>query len=769
MTSATFSDKGLKAAGLKRAPLRFFGWSLRKNMLITGIASILALLISPGIPLMNYYAYLAQAAEIQTDIFRNIEDTLPIVCILLSLLAGLQALVLSSLNYRYMHHKAASDLFHALPLTRTRMLLGRFLSVFLMSLAPVAVGLCGLAAAVALTPLTGLSAPLFCRMLAGIAVLCFACASFTALIAVSAGSGFDMFAALLVTNIGWPVICILFSGLCQSQLTGYPGLTLTLQDEVYFLFSPFGRLLGFSFRSAGRTFAWFEGAGQDLRFFGLWILLGLVFLAAALILYKRRKSEAAGSPYAFQYLPVLLQMIAAVIGGAALGVLFGLGSVDTLSFYIFMAVGAALGGLIPGAIFSRGFKRLKRDMIVAGCVFLVMLAVIGVISSGGLGYESRVPSLSSVNSVSMDFHLNASYYGSTSVYEENDTGNYQESYAADTDLDPAAVFSPTTESLVFTEQTDIQNIQKLHTAVVEWLSANKSRRSGERIYDALGDREESDGNTVVSLGLTYYTKWGGRIIRQYNLWLSAFTEELAPIFSSPVYLRAAYPKLYDEKGFASYPAVTIEDKKSLNAFTDQLSQNALEDLRTAYLRDLSQPKTAQTLLQRQPYEITLRPVSMNDSQCISLPVYEGYTHTLQYLKRMGYADRLGRQAGTAGNGQQPAIWIPADGLSALDGYEGHSNLSLLAYLYHNRLPVGFLQDDVLVNRLFREQGHYGSLEGVQAANDGAAVVLVPSGDPYGLTLAPAADWPEDVQAAPLDERQYEIAQYYFTRAVWVKS
>lgn len=757
MTSATFSDKQPDNIRLRRVPLRFFSWSLRKNILIAGIASILALLVSPGIPLMTYYTYVSQSVDIPAEYLRNaanIEDSLSTIAVLLSILTGLMVLVLSSLNYRYMHGKAASDLFHALPITRSRMLLGRFLSVFLMSMVPAAVGLCGLAAAVALTPLTGLSAALFCKNLAALAVLCFACAAFTALIAVSTGSSFDMFAALLVTNIGWPVICLLFSGLCQSQLVGFPGLSLSLQDELYFLFSPFGRLLGFSFWANGSSDAWFQDIGQAGRFFGVWILLSLAFLATALLLYKRRKGEAAGSPYAFRYLPIALQVISAAIGGAVLGILFGMGGIDTLSFYIFMAVGAVLGGLIPGAIFSRGFKKIKRDLIVAGCVFLTMLAITGVVSSGGLGYETRVPPLSSINSVSLDFHTDAVRYASSYSVSSD--------YAAT--AAPVPTVTQTAEPLLFTEQTDIQNVHSLHKAVAEWLSANKQRHSGIRSYDTLGDADPTGNDPVIYISLTYHTKWGGTVSRQYSLRLTAFEEELAPIFSSRSYLRAAYPEVYSAEAFQGYPAATVEDANTLNTFTSVLTADELEALRAAYEQDLS----AQSLLQRQLYTVTLRPVSMSEARSIALPVYEGSGNTLNYLRKAGYIDRLRQMADTEDSGQQPVLFIPEGSLSALDEYEGQSNLSLLAYLYNNQVPVGVVQDNALAYRFLYDHSWYSSLEQARSDLNGGAIAVTPDEDPYSHTLFPGVDWPEGVQAAPLTEQQYQDIQYAFTRASRLK-
>ncbi len=749
MTSATSSGNAPRRPF--RPALGFFAFSLRKNILITAIAAVLALLISPGIPLLTYSTALAYNRGMGNALFAftDISGLVPMLILLLALLSGLVCLVLSCLSYRYMHGRAASDVFHALPVTRTKMLLGRFFSVFLMTLVPLLLSMAGLAIVLAATPLHGISAALFGKIFFSLVVLDLTCCAFMALLAVSAGSGFDMLAALLVTNIGWPIICLLFSGLCESKLAGYPDMGAIMQSEWVCLLSPFGRLLTLGFWDGSGDDQWFADPFAFGKFLAFWLILGLLFLAAALLLYKWRKSEAAGLPYAYAYLPVTLQAMAAIIGGAVLGMLFSSGDMEALSFYIFMALGAVLGALITGAVFARGFGKIKRDLLAAGCVFLAMLAVTGVVSSGGLGYESRVPAAGSIRSAELEFHFvtnSAEYYALDSITQEEAL--------------PAFTFlMPEGGEIRLEEPADTAAVCTLHEAIIRQM---REGASDWREGNAIGYSEEREANdAVLSFTITYHTPAGGRMTRQYQIAAAAFGAELAPIFTSDAYLRSAYPALYTQGGLAGYSLLTCEAPDGA-LFTDTLSADTMEGLAEAYRQDLEAGENAGGLIQKPAYTLTLRTASMRDTDTIYLPVYQGYAHTLGFLEQDGLLEQLKGTADYPASREEPVIYIPAASYPLLEDYEGSSNGALLAYLYSRQVPVGYTEDDGLAESLLEDATWYGSLsEETAAAADGAVAVLF-TGGAYEHVLASAADFPAGLAAAPLTEENFQYAQYYLS-------
>lgn len=748
MTSATSSGNAPRRPF--RPALGFFAFSLRKNVLITAIAAVLALLISPGIPLLTYSTALAYNRGMGNALFAftDISGLVPMLMLLLALLCCLVCLVLSCLSYRYMHGRAASDVFHALPVTRTKMLLGRFFSVFLMTLVPVLVSMAGLAVVLAVTPLYGISPALFGKMFFSLVVLDFACCTFMALLAVSTGSGFDMLSSLLVTNVGWPVICLLFSGLCESKLAGYPNMGAIMQSEFVCLLSPFGRLLTLGFWDGTGEDEWFSTPLTFGKFAAFWLILGLLFLAAALLLYKWRKSEAAGLPYAYAYLPITLQSAAAVIGGAVLGMLFSSGNVDALSFYVFMALGAALGALIAGAVFARGFGKIKRDLLTAGCVFLVMLAVTGVVSSGGLGYETRVPAAGSIRSAELEFHFvtnSADYFATDALLAEEPV--------------PAFAFlMPGGGEVRLEDPADTAAVRSLHTAIVQQI---RTSSSDWREIGVIGYDEERENDAVLSFTLTYHTRVGGRVTRQYQIAAEAFTEELTPIFTSAAYLRSAYPALYDEKGLSGYSLLTCEAPDG-SLVTDTLPADTMEGLGEAYRQDLEAAGETGGLIREPVYTLTLRTASMRDADTVYLPVYQGYNHTQDFLSQTGLLDEMKGTQDYPADRQEPVIYIPAASYPLLEDYEGSSNAALLTYLYSRQVPVGYTEDDALAESLLEDAVWYGSLDEMTATAADGAVALLFTGGAYDHVLTPAADFPDGLAAAPLTEEEFQYAQYYLS-------
>lgn len=730
MTSATSSVKG--PGRRPRTARRFFGWSLRGNLLIACVGAVLALLITPGVPLLSYfYERSLGIAPASTD---TMDALLPGVSVALGVLAGLLSLILSGLNYRYMHSKAASDVFHALPLTRRQLLLSRFFSTYLMTLFPVVLAFLGTAVAVAVTPLSGLTPTLFVSYLLTLAILLFTCCAFTALLAVSTGSGFDMFAALFISNIGWPVIWILLASVCQYEIIGFPSTFLLDHAGLVFLLSPFGRLSGVEFWSGGPAADWVAGGSALRRTMAGCLVLGLAFLIAALLLYKRRKSEKAGAPYAFSYLPLVLQVLASAIGGSLIGALFSFGNLHSFVFYIFMAVGAVLGAIIPGAVFARGFKRIRRDLVTAGCVFLVLVSVAGVIFSGGLGYETRLPNLSAVRQVDW-----AMYGGAPYAYPDYETEAWDVA-AAD-------------QSVIFTEEADIRAAYALHGAIVQWV---REHPGTDEQNASIGGAPTEEADATTHVRFTYHTKWGTQISRQYYIRCGAFKAWLAPILSSAAY-RQTSEDVYKMGKIEDYTTLSCWDALTQSTITEPVAADKASRLIEAYQSDLSIPLTEDTLLQRERYTLTLfNYEGEGDRSPITLTVYEQYQNTLSVLKEMGYADRLQNAASAKGNGQLPTVYIPAESAALLADFEGEGGYALLGYLYSQKAAVIFDQNSDRALQLSRTCVETWSYE--EIIQSGAPAALLADGQGHHLFMNAAP--PEGAVPAPLTEEQYQICLYY---------
>ena len=82
--------------------------------------------------------------------------------------------------------------------------------------------------------------------------------------------------------------------------------------------------------------------------------------------------------------------------------LFADGNIN-LIFWIFAVVGALLTAVTFGAINDRGFKTVKKSLIVGGCSVVCLAVTALTLWSGFFGYSTRIPSAERVKSASVSF------------------------------------------------------------------------------------------------------------------------------------------------------------------------------------------------------------------------------------------------------------------------------------------------------------------------------------------------------------------------------
>ena len=91
-----------------------------------------------------------------------------------------------------------------------------------------------------------------------------------------------------------------------------------------------------------------------------------------------------------------------IVGAYLVGVLFADGNIN-LIFWIFAVVGALLTAVTFGAINDRGFKTVKKSLIVGGCSVVCLAVTALTLWSGFFGYSTRIPSAERVKSASVSF------------------------------------------------------------------------------------------------------------------------------------------------------------------------------------------------------------------------------------------------------------------------------------------------------------------------------------------------------------------------------
>lgn len=138
----------------------------------------------------------------------------------------------------------------------------------------------------------------------------------------------------------------------------------------------------------------------------IWLAGGVLLLWAAVRLYQRRPSERAESRCREGIAAGVFRFVATFVGGLGFGVLFGAitGADSKPTELLWMAIFALAVYFFVELILGRGFKGMKRRSIIMGVAMAAVTVVYaGIIFTGGLGFEKRVPAAERLASVTLDY------------------------------------------------------------------------------------------------------------------------------------------------------------------------------------------------------------------------------------------------------------------------------------------------------------------------------------------------------------------------------
>ena len=363
MTSRTSSTNW------KHAFAETYRWSIKRNRGMMALFATLLFLMFPAVVLfglananirtdsmtLEVYPISEQYANVFGDIVRyTMLLTVSSLCVLFTLLFAVQL-------FRYMHNKRSTDLFHALPVQRSAMLLGRVLAGLTALYVPLLLNT-GITALIALSfdikdkgvQIGGL----FLQVL-GLMLVLAAAFLFCVLMAVCSGTTLDMVLSVIGVNLSFPILvysCIYLIG-CLL-----PGFSPSIDLSVY--------------------------------------------------LYRKRKSETAENTFAFQIPKGLIRFLITAVGGFSLGYMLYWYYSSTANFLIGMLLGSFAAHMVVEAIYSRGFTRMKRSL--AGyAVFLGAFVIFyGVVATGAFGYVDRMPNLEDIESVTFEDYTYYQEFGS---------------------------------------------------------------------------------------------------------------------------------------------------------------------------------------------------------------------------------------------------------------------------------------------------------------------------------------------------------------------
>lgn len=283
-------------------------------------------------------------------------------------------------------------------------------------------------------------------------------------------------------------------------------------------------------------FGGYDATSEEWKEFFFWLipfmLVTAVMLAGAFLIYRQRRAEQVGRPFAFR---LFYHIIAFCVIFCLISLFDGAGELSVGAF-----ITCAVIYMIMEVVANRGFKKIW----MSGIRFAAMTAAVLVISAvsdatDGFGTLYRVPSAGNVSSITID-----SYRGQMEDYPIEFT-----------------VTSP----------ENIQRIIDIHKGELERYRASDHVYS----YDYARDYDYEYNAQKISCGgikIEYHLKTGGKLCRSYNLALDEYlklleverTDEyktaLAEFLSERVTAQFDNLKAYRDMNLAYYnsnPAISV--------------------------------------------------------------------------------------------------------------------------------------------------------------------------------------------------------------------
>lgn len=390
----------LKTSSRKLNPFnRMIGFTLRKNLGIIVVLCIAALLYCPGSFIVNF-----EDLQVTYQSGYNVNYLLQNFATTVTVIAAIAAVFFNMINFSFLYKKSSSDVFHAFPLTRSELLLSRFLSGLISTAIPMFICYISFGVMLAFNSWMGSFVQLAYYLLHTVITI-LVCSSFSLIFIISAGSAFDLGVSLIGANLALLAIGWIFDSVLSETLVGYNGYATS--DVMYNISPPYFCAVGLS---AADRVTEYGIRGQSIEFFIRSVIYIAAFTVASVLLYNRRKAERGGTAYAYKFMYLGCSLLAGICGGFLLGMIFN-SNITSLAFWFFAVIGCILTSVVYGTVTNRGFKGVWRSVIMGGlsAVVLIAVAVSGV--TGGFGYTKRIPEKSKIKNVSVSvFQENITFY-----------------------------------------------------------------------------------------------------------------------------------------------------------------------------------------------------------------------------------------------------------------------------------------------------------------------------------------------------------------------
>lgn len=377
-------------------------------------------------------------------------------------------LLMTTWFFRYLHKRRATDFYHSLPVTRREFYLSKMAAGLTLSIVPVVAA--GILATLAY-PIYGTWVVSLGTRVIQILMRCvflFAGWSIAGIVAVSVSTFIEMIGytgALLSAGCMVPLTFVSYSAFI---LYGYSSGN---SADILLAFSPIPILEDACLRRRVSTLG--------IIITVLWAVIGVALLFWGLKLYQKRESEFAGQ----WGRNIALGKFAKIYGGILVGLLFVMmGGLEgeytdfaSKMFLLLRAIaGMFVGYFIIEIITAKGIRTLKRAFPVPAIASIGLTLCLGILMSGGFGYENRVPKVEQVESI--DLYLRDTIY-STRINEEGLT--QMKEYGGIMYSNMVTLTSPEAiEKVINLHKFNVENRMTVQNGIYSNMSINYKTKSG---------------------------------------------------------------------------------------------------------------------------------------------------------------------------------------------------------------------------------------------------------------------------------------------------
>lgn len=495
---------------------KMFGITFKKNLPITIIGIVLAVLIYPIYDL-------TQLGELGfSEVLGRNGFDVPEKMIIVWVISLVVAATLTVLNLSFLHSKKASDMFLALPINRGTVVLSRIASASVGSILPMAVSVFFTSIMAAVSGIEAEYILYLFNILLFTSIINICLIFIGALFMTLTGHTFDTVTSFLVTVAGLPILVTVVLYYASNMLYGFSD-NLVSTKLIYGMspvlsFATYGLTVIGNYPYVGRTFNAEYSSSYYIDYdthnpytliFVIWVALSVVALILTFVLIKRRKSETAGEPYSFKFVPYFIQALVGVVAAIFLGEMFTnfeIGNI-TFTYILFALVGSTIASVVIGAIVNRGFKKTVKNIVIGVICGLVTISYGLVLKYDAFGFVSYIPESSEIQQASFNY-----YKGFTNYSFANTTYTEKEDIEALIEAQSAIIETRNTNSEIIGEMyieyilTDGSRITRTYTTY--------NNASLEKINNLVKDEKFLNDYMVIS----------DDIVTVYNCYYSSETD-----------------------------------------------------------------------------------------------------------------------------------------------------------------------------------------------------------------------------------------------------